>query len=43
LKNNLCSDDAVSRNRAASPPIQGKLLAASKEKISDNTLIAKQS
>ncbi len=43
MKNNLCSDDDVRRNRAASPPIQGKLLAVSEETISDDTLTAKQS
>ncbi len=43
LKNNLCSDYEVRRDRAAPPPIQDKLLAISEETISDDTLTAKQS
>lgn len=37
LKNNLCNDYEVRRKRAASPPIQDKLLATSEETISDDT------
>jgi hypothetical protein len=43
LKNSLCSDYTARRKRAASPPIQAKLLAISKTTVSDHALTAKQS